>query len=199
MIGTPGQMNTQSERGRKLMQIIGNNFFETIVEIGMWNGLGSTLCILKSKKENCEFISLESNLNFFEIAGQNLSSYTGKFKMIHGSIVEHDELLEYSNTLTLNKEQKKWLEEDLTNIVNTKSVLNQLPEKIDLLLLDGGEFASYLEWKKLEPRTKFVALDDTNVLKNNRVMNELSENKNYRLVDSTNEGHGFSIFEKINQ
>jgi len=197
MIGTPGQINVTSERGIKLTQNIENNSYKTIVEIGTWNGLGSTLCILKSKKNDAKFITLEANKNFFDIAKNNLSTYSDKIEMIQGSIIEHEELLEYSLSLDLNKEQRTWLTEDLNNLKNKQNVLNLIPDEIDFLLLDGGEFASYLEWKKLESRTKVVALDDVNVLKNNRVMNELNQNPNYKIIDKTNEGHGFIIFEKI--
>jgi len=196
MINTPGQMNPNSDRGKKLIEFIKNKDFSTIVEIGTWNGLGSTICVLQSKKQTCDFYSLESNRNFFEIALTNLSENVSKINLIHGSIVTFDELKKYSENLELNSEQNKWLQEDLKNLEKINYVLEDLPLNIDLLILDGGEFASYIEWTKLKSRVKFVALDDTKVLKNQKVVEELSRDENFLLIDSSDEGHGFAIFEK---
>ena len=198
MINIPGQMNQNTQRGKLLMQNIKENSYNTIVEIGTWNGLGSTLCVLNTMKENCEFFSLESNKKFYDIASNNLEQHKEKLKLTYGSLITHDELKDFSLSLVLNAEQKLWLEEDLSNLKNTKIVLEELPETIDLLVLDGGEFSSFLEWEKLKLRTKVVALDDCNVLKNSKVVNELEKDKNYVKVYSTDEGHGFVIFKKIN-
>lgn len=198
MINIPGQMNQNTQRGKLLMQNIKENSYNTIVEIGTWNGLGSTLCVLNTMKENCEFFSLESNKKFYDIASNNLEQHKEKLKLTYGSLITHDELKDFSLSLVLNAEQKLWLEEDLSNLKNTKIVLEELPETIDLLVLDGGEFSSFLEWEKLKLRTKVVALDDCNVLKNSKVVNELEKDKNYVKVCSTDEGHGFVIFKKIN-
>ena len=197
MINTPGQMNPSTQRGKLLMENIKNNFYKNIVEIGTWNGLGSTLCVLNSKTDDCNFYSLESNKKFHDIANDNLKDYKNNVNLIHGSVVTHDELKKFSENLDLDSQQKSWLDDDLNNLKNLKIVDKDLPDEIDLLILDGGEFASYLEWEKLKFKSKVVALDDTNVLKNKRVVEELKKDENYREISSTNEGHGFMIFEKI--
>lgn len=191
-----GQMNESSERWKLIQKTILGNDFDTIVEIGTWKGMGSTLSVLKSKKDNTEFISLESNKDFFDIAKKNLKPFEKNFKLIYGRIVDVDEVMDFVSDFNLNTEQKNWLNEDIKNFNNCPNVLENIPEKIDFLILDGGEFSTYKEWYKLKDRTKIVALDDINVLKCERIYNELKEDSNYKMIEITQEGNGFCIFLK---
>ena len=52
-----GQINETTERWRLIQNTIKNNNFNSIVEIGTWKGMGSTLAILKSKNKSTKFIT----------------------------------------------------------------------------------------------------------------------------------------------
>jgi predicted O-methyltransferase YrrM len=192
-----GQINKKTLRWKLIQEFLEQNEVNTIVEIGTWKGMGSTLCILENKSENANFITLETDKQNYEIAKINLSDYQNKLKMINGRIIEIDEIKNFISDINLNSEQQSWLNDDLVNFENTLNVIEQLPEKIDFLLLDGGEFSTYPEWVKLKNRTKVVALDDIYVLKCNKIFKELSNDSNYEKISETSEGHGFSIFKKI--
>jgi hypothetical protein len=144
------------------------------------------------------FLSLETNKSFYDIAVENLKGYQDKVKLIYGRIVEKDEILNFVQTINLNRWEEQWLREDLENVDKSENVLNQIPEKIDLLLLDGGEFSTYPEWLKLRDRSTIIMLDDTTVTKCKKINDELKSSENYTLVFETFEGNGFSVFEKIN-
>ena len=193
-----GQILQTSERGVILKKIINNYKPKNIVEIGTWKGLGSTKCILDSISDEMIFYSIEANKEFYEIAKQNLEQYQSKFNLLYGTIINEEELKNHIKTLTLDTIQNSWLKSDLNDIKECENIGNLLPEKIDFLLLDGGEFSTYLEWLKLKDRTDIVALDDVNSLKCNQIFQELRENPNYELIENTNEGHGFCAFKKIN-
>lgn len=193
-----GQMISSSERGQILKKTIQNYNCKKIVEIGTWKGMGSTLCILESMLPDSEFVTLESNKTFFDIAVNNLKEYEGKFKMVYGSIVSYDEVSSFSSNYNLESFKQEWLKEDLDNINMCPNVIDEIPSEIDFLLLDGGEFSTYPEWNKLKERTKIVALDDIREIKTSLIHHELSNDKNYELLDKTNDGNGFSIFKKIN-
>ena len=193
-----GQILEGSERARLIKEVILNYEFKTIVEIGTWRGLGSTLCILNSIKENTKFISLESSIDFYRIAKENLINYLDKVSLINGTVVTSEEVKEYSKNLNLDSIKLGWLSEDLKNIDSCPNVLQDIPDKIDFLLLDGGEFSTYLEWLKLKDRSDVIALDDTKELKTNKIYNELLLDNNYTLINTTDEGNGFSIFRKKN-
>jgi hypothetical protein len=189
-------MIPSSERGILLKKTIQNYNCKQIVEIGTWKGMGSTLCILESMLPDSKFVTLESNKTFFDIAVNNLKQYEGKFKMVYGSIVSYDEVSSFASNYNLDSLKQEWLKEDLDNINMCPNVINEIFDEIDFLLLDGGEFSTYPEWNKLKKRSKFVALDDINVIKCQKIYNELLQNNEYTLIEKTDEGNGFSIFRK---
>jgi hypothetical protein len=191
-----GQIIISSERCELIIKTIQEHNCQKIVEIGTWKGMGSTFCILNSMTPSSEFITLESNKIFHDIAKSNLVSYQDKLKMIYGTIVSIDEISSFTLNLNLDNERENWLKEDLINLELCPNVLNEIFMEIDFLLLDGGEFSTYIEWKKLKNRTKIVALDDIRETKTKQIHQELSEDINYELIGSTQEGNGFCIFLK---
>jgi hypothetical protein len=193
-----GQMNKSTERWGLIQKVIKSNDFKTIVEIGTWKGMGSTLAILSSKNDNTNFFSVESNLEFYEVAKKNLKSYEQKFNLIYGRVVEIDDVLNYSNNFILTNEQKSWLEEDINNMKFCDNILYSLPNKIDFLLLDGGEYSTYQEWKTLKDRSEYIALDDLKTIKSKKIFQEMVLDNSYSITEKTDEGNGFCIFKKIN-
>jgi hypothetical protein len=191
-----GQITPSSERGRILKKIIEDYKPKNIVEIGTWKGMGSTLCIVQNLNYNSNFISIESNKVFYEIAQKNLSDYSNKVKLEYGKIIENNEIEDFIKNVDLNNEQKKWLFDDLENFNRCPNILNKIPKEIDFLLLDGGEFSTYSEWHNLKNRVKIVALDDINVLKCELIVKELNNDSDYEIIDNTNEGYGFCVFIK---
>jgi hypothetical protein len=191
-----GQIVQSSERCFLLQKTIKKYNCRQIVEIGTWRGMGSTLCVLESMSSDSEFITLESNKFFFDIATSNLEQYIKKIKLIHGTIVSCEDVLAFASNYDLDDIKKKWLTDDLNNMKSCSNVINEIFNEIDLLLLDGGEFSTYPEWNKLKNRTKIVALDDIREIKTNLIYNELSNDNSYKLIEITNEGNGFCIFIK---
>jgi hypothetical protein len=191
-----GQMLPTTERGVLIKELISKYKPKTIVEIGTWKGMGSTMCILESIDYNCNFISFESNKSFYEIAKNNLTNYQGKVELIYGTLVSVDEVLSFLSDKTLTNEQQSWLKEDINWMKKCEIVFDKIPQKIDFLLLDGGEFSTYSEWEKLKSRTSIVALDDIRVLKTSKIYSELISDDEYKLINETAEGNGFAIFIK---
>jgi len=192
-----GQINESTERWKLIKKTLDENNFQNLVEIGTWKGMGSTLCLLKNKKNNSAFTSLEFNYVNYQIAKNNLSNFEGELNLIYGRIVEIEDVVSFISDINLSEEQKRWLEGDMNDFEKTQNVISQIPNEIDFLLLDGGEFSTYPEWTKLKERTKFVALDDIRVLKTKKIYEELSSDENYILLEITDEGNGFCIFKKI--
>ena len=86
------------------------------------------------------------------------------------------ELLSDSDDLT--DSEINWLTDDLINIEKVPVILDQLPSEINLLLLDGGEFTTYAEYKNLKSRIKgYVILDDTESRKCRRILLEAKKEK----------------------
>lgn len=198
-----GQIIRGSHMGEIIYNLTKRIDVKNIVEIGTWYGLGSTKCIIDGiidSNINKNFISLELYPEMYETAKENLKNYSNYVNIINGSIIDYDDMFwfDFEENRRIFGYQREWYDNDLEKMKSTKNVLNELPEKIDLLVLDGGEFSTYPEWLKLKDRTKIVVLDDTNVFKCNRLLFELLNDKNYKpLYVVYNDRNGFAIFEKI--
>ena len=196
---TEGQILNGSQFGTWIDKIITDYKPNTIVEIGTWKGLGSTKRIIDSIEKNQikpTFISLESNLSFYETAKRNLKDKLNEVKLIRGRIVGEEEIESFLSKNEITEQMMGWLRSDLNDYVSCENVLNQIPETIDFLLLDGGEFSTYHEWVVLKDRTKIIALDDTLTLKCKQIREELLNDENYKVIIDSSDRNGFTIFIK---
>ena len=203
-----GQINLDSKLGKLIYELVSRNDIKSIVEIGTWNGYGSTECIRRSIVDNnkSDYIvfSLEINEKMYREA--IIREFPNNFNILLGRIIEESDLNwmnwdEYFNTPEGNYHlgsKRDWLNDDIINIRSTKNIINIIPDKIDLLILDGGEFSTYPEFSKIGSRSRFIVLDDTSVLKCDKVRKELINDPNYNiLVDDLHDRNGFLIAEKI--
>ena len=75
---------------------------KNILEIGTWKGLGSTKCIIDAIISNnlkCNFISIESNPQFFLEAKENLQNYREYVDLVYGRIVEVSDVMDYVRSI----------------------------------------------------------------------------------------------------
>lgn len=201
-----GQINIGTELGDIIYELCKRDDIINIVDIGTWNGLGSTRCIYQSiidnSKKNYVVKSIEASTHLYEIAKNNIPQLDN-FTLINGRIIESTDLVdidkcsdhfftEYSRDM-----QKGWLQDDIKNYNNISNVLSELPKKIDLLILDGGEFSSLAEFNILKDITRFIILDDTKCIKNYEVSNLIRDNKeSYNIIVDSNDRNGFLVAEK---
>jgi hypothetical protein len=191
-----GQISLDSEVGRMLFAICSLSEIETVVEVGTWNGLGSSKVIasgITAGKSNAKAFGLEIDYKRFLQSRRNLHKYDF-FTVTHGRIIEIDNL----DSSSLNDLEKKWFESDVQNMSVVPNVLDSLPNQIDVLLLDGGEFSSYSEYVVLKDRgVKWLILDDVNARKNRRVLEETINSGDFAQIWKSNERNGTAILVKI--
>lgn len=203
-----GQINRGSELGEAIFEISRNEKYKNFLEIGTWNGQGSTKCFidgLKLRSDNdWSFKSIESNLNFFKMAvdfhKSDLEFYKG-FDIIHGIISGEDDISETKFDLQSLKDQslfksqyEVFLKNDLDDYEHCLNL--HLNEKFDVILLDGGEFTTYSEFLKLKDFCGMFILDDSNMLKNLKVVNCLLSDSEWDIISQSNDRNGFCIFER---
>jgi len=196
---TEGQILDGSQFGTWIDKIITDYKPNTIVEIGTWKGLGSTKRIIDSIIKNNyspKFISLESNLTFYRTAVNNLKNFSDKVDLVWGRLVEKEDVDLFVSNNPITEEMNRWLNSDIVDYLECENVIHKIPNQIDFLLLDGGEFSTYSEWIKLKDRTNIVALDDTAVLKCKQIREELLNNHNYGLIVDSSDRNGFAIFKR---
>ncbi len=196
---SPGNIRRDTKSGRLIENVIYEHSLRKILEIGTWNGLGSTntvIDILEDLNEDYSFISIESDKIFFEQAKKNLKKKMNKnIQLKLGRIIEIDELPDIENInfgeVGLIPQNKEWFIQDLRRYKKVKNIYNELPSEFDLVILDGGEFSTYPEFLKLYKKTKFIALDDTETYKQYDVLKFIKNNMGFKLVSETS---GFAIY-----
>jgi len=133
-----------------------------IVEIGAWEGKGSTRVLAKAVStrpdvNSVSIISLEAARERAMRAKKRNRNF--RFvEVVWGSIVAEQDL-DYQG---LNGNENDWIAEDINALKNCPQVLDSIPNSIDALFLDGGEFSTKKEYDLLFNRvTKWLILDDT--------------------------------------
>jgi hypothetical protein len=195
-----GQINLNDEAGIHIKNICERVDVKTIVEIGTWNGRGSTLCIYEAiKNTEKKLISLETWKEMYDIAfdfykdKKEVSIINGFIsdKLLDFNSLDNSFFTDYDRNLKLS-----WYNEDLKNINNRKNVLDQIPEEIDFLILDGGEYSSWEEYLILKDRSKIIFLDDTRppTIKNFMAREDLLKTRKV-IVDDLYNRNGYCIFE----
>tara|TARA_R110000824_G_scaffold352906_3_gene540036 strand:+ start:217 stop:837 length:621 start_codon:yes stop_codon:yes gene_type:complete len=203
-----GQINGNTKFGQILYELSRNKKYTNYVEIGTWNGQGSTKCIMDGlllRRDLSVLYSLETNKKFYDMAynywAPQLVTYrVPKLNLIYGRIVESEDISSVEEIQKYDEFDSRYLDwraEDAKNYKDCKNVIEKIPETIDVLLLDGGEFTSYAEYLALKDRTKLLVLDDSRVFKNKRVRSELMNNKDWKLLhDNLQDRNGVTIFER---
>jgi hypothetical protein len=175
----------------------------TFLEIGTWNGLGSTRAFSNgfiNRNDDYVFYSLECNKDKCEDASK-LYSYNKKIHILNEVIwnEEPSNFYEIFPQCLTNDMYKHWNEVDIINMKRCNLFLNRpnLPAIFDVILLDGGEFTTYYEFQILKNRCKILMLDDINVDKCKLIVNEIESDSSWRIIKKENVRNGFLIAEKI--
>lgn len=129
---------------------------QNIVEIGTWKGLGSTRLLANAleSRPDAHALSIEANRLFHTQAKKNLTGCVN-LTLLYGTLVSESDL----DVSDLTPEESAWLSEDILNFGSAPNVLPEMPDRVDFLLLDGGEFSSKAEFNILLPRLQgFVLL-----------------------------------------
>jgi hypothetical protein len=209
MIGTPGQINRGSSLGEIIYNLCLQDDIKTIVEIGTWNGMGSTKCIYDAvldKKEEYLVYTLECNEDFYKKCLENYKKLPKleNFNFILGTIVDPEENIDPISNFDdkffqhySREVQSSWRYEDVENCKKSKNVLDIIPEKIDLLVLDGGEFSGLSEYQKLKDRSTYFILDDTNVIKNYEVAHLIRNSNEFHVLHDSDERNGYLVAKKF--
>ena len=192
-----GQMQHTHLIGNKIVELLKRKDIKNILEIGSWNGRGSTVCfylgLLINKRHDVTIFSTEiNNTRYNEALGiwkdhQNV-------RLLNGYIDENtptpeDILIKFPNAV------KEWLIDDLDNMKNKKCVYNVLP-KIDLVLLDGSEYLTYYEYLFLKDKVNYILCDDSNVDKCREIKHELLTSNEWICLFQSNERNGTCGFER---
>lgn len=195
-----------------IIEVIRKYNFAKILEIGSWDGLGSTSVLIQalSPLSNKKLYCLEVNKNRYLDLVNNVKEYRW-IKTFNRSSVDYENFIpkNFNNDVWLTKFNllqypknmvEEWYLHDI-ELIKTENdcFLNNINFDIDAVFIDGGEFCGYSEYVIMKNKVKCFILDDTHkAYKNNRVMLELKKDKEWFCVfENEEERNGSAIFVKM--
>jgi hypothetical protein len=191
---------------RDITQIASDPQFKTFLEIGTWNGLGSTRAFAsgfeqRPQGEDYIFYSLECNS---DKCGDAIQLYKHNPKMhILNEVIWNEEPSDFYQIfpqILTSDLFKRWNEVDILNMKKCPLFLDRadLPQVFDVILLDGGEFTTYHEFQRLKDRCRLLLLDDTNTDKCKLIVHEIKSNpKKWKIIKELNVRNGYLIAARI--
>lgn len=209
----PGQINLNTEFGRQISNICSNTNYNTFVEIGTWNGEGSTFCFIhgifnqlrNSTNNNKNFYSVEANKDMHKKASNFYSVRPLPFlhllygKVNNSHIMSREEVISHPLFKTIDEHYYIHYDDEVNSFTNAPYIGDKIPSEVDVVLLDGGEFSTEGDWDFFQNKNvKVYMLDDVNIIKCSKIRERLLNNKDYKLIaENLNDRNGWSIFEKI--
>jgi len=196
-----GQINNDTF-SNEIVKYASNLKYKTFLEIGTWNGLGSTRAFSNgfiNRKDDYVFYSLECNK---EKSAAAAKLYMNNKKIhILNEVIWNEEPINFYEIFPQclkNKMYKHWNEVDIINMKKCNLFLNRpnIPNMFDVILLDGGEFTTYYEFQILKNRCNILMLDDINVDKCKLIVKEIESDPSWKIIKKENIRNGFLIAEK---
>jgi hypothetical protein len=182
--------------GRAIIQAIREHGFETVLEIGAWDGTGSTSVLIKAlaHAQDPLIVALEANATRYVQLVENVRDYPW-IKPVFGSSITRASLTPQTfeeiwdsphNHLRYPRELvQKWWDETQAFLADVKvGFLECLEgETFDVVLVDGCEFAGFDDYRLAKPHAKCLMLDDVHhAYKCSRAHAELAADREWRLV-----------------
>jgi hypothetical protein len=176
-----GQVTVDTHFGALLYKLASEPDTRLVLEIGTWNGGGSSLCIGKGLKDSGSgfLFTMEAVEDQWIQAGNTLRDYP--VKTILGSAVEAssisgvDEIMQGGGLPNIDPaEWQKWWagEKQLAEsylVPHLRELCKRIP--FDMILLDGAEFFGPSEWRETLRHchhAKYIGLHDTAMWKNRK-------------------------------
>ena len=201
-----GQINMYTTAGKALMTLVEqDSTIVNILDVGSWNGLGTTLCcvlgcIARVEYKPVNIIAIEANSEFFEKGLKAWTNRPGK-EMVHfykGRIAEsmmtEAEIKAHPQFTPDNPHFNQWYASDVKMFM--ESPLLNLQGQIDLAILDGGEYCGFQDYMAvLKFKPTYLVLDDIVGMKNDRVLSHATQN-GFTIVFRTGDKGGTVILRR---
>lgn len=196
-----GQITPYSNFGIAIQDVCRRPEVKTCVDIGSWNGLGTTQCIVNAltSKGDGHVYSFEIDDQMFEQSQRVWKDnpyVTLQKARLAETMLTHDDVINDQNYSNIaGADWQVWHAGEYANF--TKSPLGTLPDKIDFVVIDGGEFSGRGDWEAVRTKDpEYVALDDTHVIKTGKVLTEMLASGDWTLLYHGNDRNGWAILRK---
>ena len=194
-----GQIQLSQEFGKWISRYASDERFSRYVEIGTWNGRGSTCCFYDGFVQRNSPYRLQS----YEISksraeeAASLWRNVPSIEILHGRVLQDHEYPVYERVKELFPHLTlAWHTEDDQNFWSCSYIPMNDPE---VVLLDGAEYLTWFEietMKNIESIRVFL-LDDVYTDKCPRIFAYLQDHPDWKLVVKGEDRLGWAVFEKI--
>ena len=194
-----GQIQLNQEFGKWISRYASDERFSRYVEIGTWNGRGSTCCFYDGFVQRKSLYTLQS----YEISKSRAEEAASLWKnvpsieILHGRVLQNHEYPVYERVKELFPHLTlAWHTEDVENFWSCSYIPMKDPE---VVLLDGAEYLTWFEFetmKNIESIRVFL-LDDVYTDKCPRIFAYLQDHPDWKLVVKGEDRLGWAVFEKI--
>jgi hypothetical protein len=215
-----GEITKHDPFGAAIIDTVLKYKINTVLEIGSWDGSGSTTCFFEAMKQLDDpksLTCLEVELSRYDIL-KHVTSKHPWIKCYNTSSITYDELVYKDfeqiwsspfNGIPRNYEGgehgkkmlvKSWFDQDIANLKRyDKGFLSEHKDEFyQGALIDGGEFNGYSEYLLLKDRVNFFFLDDYyHAFKTRQVAAELEQSGEWDvLVAEKDLRNGFCILKR---
>jgi hypothetical protein len=210
-----GEISKYDEFGQSIIETVKRFNLNKILEIGSWDGTGSTQCFIEGMRDlvSPKLVCIEPNTDRFKLLQKNVEHY--KWVETHNiTSISYDKLLHknfddiwsspYNNIIKdddVNKKDivKNWFDNDIETIIkHEKGFLDDDITLWDGVLIDGSEFTGYSEFILLKNRVKVLFLDDYyQAFKTRQIAFELEKSGEWQVLAANKKlRNGFAILIK---
>lgn len=196
-----GQVKVNSPFGQCISKYSADERFTRYLEIGTWNGQGSTCCFYDGFAKRSSLYTLQSYEIMKERVNEASQVWTSvpEIQIIHGRILADNECPSFSDvTAIFPNLNLEWHTEDINNFWTCPYVPMNDPQ---IVLLDGAEFLTYFEFQKMKDISsiKVFMLDDVHSNKCPRINQYLLDRPEEwtRVAYSDHERNGWAVFERV--
>ena len=194
----------ETEFGRVLRLLGEQAMFSAYVEVGTAAGLGSTRSLMDGiarRGDDARLWSVECVRSMHLSAVRNWRRAEKKPILLHGVVAPCDEMMTWEEV----RRHPMFSTDDYSEMRHRKMlaacsaappILDSLPERIDVLTLDGGDFSGFADFQKLRPRARVIVLDNAHTgMKNYFALQELLADDKWRLLlDRPDDHQGWCVF-----
>jgi hypothetical protein len=198
--GNTGQIKLSQPFGQWIATYAADVRFRRYLEIGTWNGRGSTYCFAQgfsTRTDTPSLQSYESDASRVAEARQVWAS-DPRIRIVHGRVLSNNQCPMYREVLkTFPEVVESWHTEDIRNFWSCPHIPIDNPE---VVLLDGAEYLTQFEFDRVFrdcPSVRVYLLDDTCAAKTARISEYLRTHPGWtRVAYSDTERNGWAVFER---
>jgi len=200
LVENTGQIKVWSPFGQQISKYAADTRFTRYVEIGTWNGQGSTCCFYDGFKNRTDAHCLQS----YEIAKDRVEdaskvwSFYPSIQILHGRMLANEDCPTFEQVQAVHPSiNLEWHFEDIKNFWGCSYIAMNDPQ---VILLDGAEYLTWFEFEKMirETTATVYLLDDTQTSKCPKILEWFAQHPEWKKVAySDTERNGWAVFEKI--